>query len=203
MLNLLKKMTAFTLVLCMLTAALLLTACGNNNNQNDNNNDNPVSDNQGTNDTPASDSGTDSDNDSNAADNNEAGTPNAGLNAPLSEMFAALSADVEIPYMAGEIEVTEDNAEYMIFVPYDAENEYYVSEAMINAQAHSIALIRTPNEEKAKTLYDEIKANVNPSKWICVTAETSDVLRNGNVILMLLTDKAIADPIAANFNALK
>ena len=49
---------------------------------------------------------------------------------------------------------------------------------------------------------NDIKANADPRKWICVEAEKVAVEARGNVVLFVMSSTAIADQMVANFNAI-
>ena len=47
----------------------------------------------------------------------------------------------------------------------------------------------------------QIEQSANPNKWVCVGAEKTIVKTRGNVVLLVMSQTAIADQIAANFDA--
>lgn len=118
----------------------------------------------------------------------------------MAQMYNGISAD-EMP-MVGNIELTEDNSEYCTGVPRSQYTEGLASDAMINAQAHSVCLLRAESAEAAETLAADVEAKANPGKWICVTAEKTIVDRIDNVVILIMTSADLADRIHANFQAL-
>ncbi len=118
----------------------------------------------------------------------------------MAQMYNGISAD-EMP-MVGNIELTEDNSEYCTGVPRSQYTEGLASDAMINAQAHSVCLLRAESAEAAEALAADVEAKANPGKWICVTAEKTIVDRIDNVVILIMTSADLADRIHANFQAL-
>lgn len=104
--------------------------------------------------------------------------------------------------MLGDIEPDAESFEYYAFVPYQEGVECIVSEAMINAIAHSMVVLRAPDAETAQSMAEQIEANANPAKWICVEAEKTIVSVHGSTILLVMSSADTADAIAANFDAL-
>lgn len=102
----------------------------------------------------------------------------------------------------GDIEPDADNFEYFAFVPWEEGVECIVSEALINAVAHSMVILRAPDAETAQSMAGEIEANANPAKWICVEAEKTIVSVHGATVLLVMSSASAADAIAANFDAL-
>ena len=74
---------------------------------------------------------------------------------------------------------------------------------MVGSIPHSVVLIRLKDASKAKEVVEEIKANVNPSKWICVTAKNVEVLSKGDLVVLIMSNDDLAPRIKANFENLK
>ena len=104
--------------------------------------------------------------------------------------------------MLGDIEPDAESFEYYAFVPYQEGVECIVSEAMISAIAHSMVILRAPDAETAQSMAQQIEANANPAKWICVEAEKTIVSVHGSTVLLIMSSADTADAIADNFNAL-
>ncbi len=100
------------------------------------------------------------------------------------------------------------------YLPLNAENgQYYVgstafldgiaADAAINVVPFSVCLLRAESAEKAAELAAEVEKNADPRKWICAEAEAKLVACVDDVVLLVMTDKATAEKIVANFEALK
>lgn len=77
----------------------------------------------------------------------------------------------------------------------------YLSESMITSTAYSAVYIRTTDEADAEQVRQQLMDSINPSKWICVTAEKQSAAVFGNDVFFVMgyldtvdavMDKAIA-----------
>ena len=77
----------------------------------------------------------------------------------------------------------------------------YLSESMISSVAYSAVYIRTNEEADASVLRQMLMDNINPSKWVCVTAEKEYAVILGNDIFFVMgaqdTAKAVVDQAIA------
>ena len=48
---------------------------------------------------------------------------------------------------------------------------------------------------------EDIEANANPNKWLCVTAEKTEVVSHGNLVLLVMSFEDDATTVVDNFNA--
>lgn len=99
------------------------------------------------------------------------------------------------------------------YLPLNDENgELYVgttefvegiaADAAINVIPFSVCLLRAENAEKAAALAQTVQEKADPNKWICAEAETKAVATVDDVVLLVMTEKTLADKIVANFEAL-
>lgn len=95
-----------------------------------------------------------------------------------------------------------DTFEFFAFAPWVEGYDAVVSEAMINAVAHSVVVIRTADSAAAAELAKTVEANANPNKWICVSAEKTIVRQHGSYVLLVMSYDATAQAIAGNFDSL-
>ena len=93
----------------------------------------------------------------------------------------------EFPNVANT-EITKENSEYYLGIPNMEFAEALASEPMMNAQAHSICLVRVKEGDDAKAIAEQIRTSVNPRKWICVGVERDDVITavRGDLILLVV-----------------
>ena len=87
--------------------------------------------------------------------------------------------------------------------------EALASEPMMNAQPHSVVLVRLNNAKDAADAVAKIKASVNPRKWVCVEASNVIVKSKGDLVILIMTDaesvpaeQHLAPVLEANFNNL-
>lgn len=107
----------------------------------------------------------------------------------------------EMP-MVANTELTADNSVYYTGVESTAYTEGIASEAMIGSIAHSVVLLRAADEASAETLKEDIKANVDPRKWICVEAEEVITDNIGDLVILIMSDGTLAPKVHENFLAL-
>ena len=121
--------------------------------------------------------------------------------AGLDEIMTAILDGVELPAVDQFVPDDELFSSYLFIDPVEGA-DVLVSEAMINAVAHSVALLRVPEGTDAASIADQIRENANPRKWVCVEAEKTEVVQQGNLILLCMSFEDTCDAIVANFNAL-
>lgn len=77
-----------------------------------------------------------------------------------------------------------------------------VSEAMIGAQAYSLAMVRLKDAADAKDVAEAMKAGIDTRKWICVAADDLQVVAYGDVVMLIMVDTQLsvkADDLVAAF----
>ena len=120
----------------------------------------------------------------------------------LSDILDGILKDVpDLPgYQATEL--TSENFEFYTFVPYADGYEGLAADAMIGSIAHSVVLVRVPEDVDAASVAKDIEDNADPRKWICVEAEATHVRQYGDTILLVMSSAATANAILVNFDAL-
>jgi hypothetical protein len=130
----------------------------------------------------------------------EESTSNPGADMSVSEIMSKIMENVDTEFGTGEIELDADSLPYYAFVDYKDGYEAVANEAMISAIAHSVVLLRVPESEDAAAVAAEVNANADPAKWVCVEAEKTEVVQNGNLILLVMSTESVADAVVAGFN---
>lgn len=141
-----------------------------------------------TTDTPAEDSGEEETNPVDEMD--------------LTTVMEEILKDVENLPMYEITELTEENFEFMTFVPYADGYEGVTADALIGSIAHSVVLVRVPDGADAAQVAADMEANANPNKWVCVGAEATHVRQQGNTILLVMSSVDIANAILVSFDSL-
>lgn len=131
----------------------------------------------------------------------------AGGNIPgsLEEIMDKLYEGIDeadMP-MVANVELTAENAESFVGVPASDFKEGLASDALINAVAHSVCLLRAEDAASAEKLAAAVDENADPRKWICVEAEKKVVEQRGDLVLLVMASSDLADQIVANFQALE
>lgn len=101
-----------------------------------------------------------------------------------------------------DMEITEENSEMFLGVAKSEYKEALASDAMINAVAHSVCLVRANSADEAAALAKTIEEKADPRKWICVEAEKKIVTTKGDLVVLIMTYADAAAEIEANFNKL-
>jgi len=70
-----------------------------------------------------------------------------------------------------------------------------LSESMIGSVAYSLLYIRTNDEGDAQQIAQNVMDNINPAKWICVTAEKQIAVTIGKDVFYVMTSAETADLI--------
>ena len=87
----------------------------------------------------------------------------------LEEIMASVYNGVDKNLSALNItEVTSENLSYYLGVKDLDYSEAIASEPVISVLAHSVVLARVNDVSMIEEIKSQIKANVNPRKWICV-----------------------------------
>lgn len=108
---------------------------------------------------------------SSSVSSSEAAHVDGTLEELMEKVYEGIGED-EMP-MVGNTELTADNSVYYTGVESTEYTEGLASEAMIGSIAHSVVLLRAEDEAAAETLKEDVKANVDPRKWICVKRKRS------------------------------
>ena len=120
----------------------------------------------------------------------------------MDRLYNGISEE-ELPMMLQNTELTEENIENYIGTKDIKWSEAIVSESMVGSIAHSVVLIRMNEDASEKDIEEAkeiIKVNANPNKWICVTAEKVEVISNGDLILLVMSDEEKVTTISENFS---
>lgn len=78
-------------------------------------------------------------------------------------------------------------------------NTLIVSEPVMGSQALEVAVIKTKEKTDNEAMMQNIKDNVDMSRWICVSAEKLYIVNSGDVIFMVMADNDWAKSIYDEF----
>ena len=118
----------------------------------------------------------------------------------MTKLYEGISEE-ELPMALTNIEITNENVENYLGTNDIEFESTLASESMVGSIAHSVILIRAKENQDIEALKAKIEANINPNKWICVTAENVIVKNKGNLILVVMSNE-LASPIEQNFDKL-
>jgi len=187
------KMKKFAVIILALALALGMTSCGNNKND--------AADTTAETTTAATTADTTTDT---TAPETTAAEDDTVYN--IDEMSCEDIVGViykgsdEYAPMTGITEITPDNSEYYVGIANLETEQAVASEAMISSIAHSIVVMRFAEGTDIDAMKTDIKAKVNPRKWICVGVDDDKVIVDsiGNVVVLIL-DQEYGENYHANF----
>ena len=101
-----------------------------------------------------------------------------------------------------EFEIPEDQFEYYFFVKDVDYSAAYASVPMINVVPYQVCLLRVNEGVDVEKLKEDIMANANPRKWVCVEVDPSDVRveSEGDLIFFAMAENS--DKYAEAFHKL-
>ena len=132
-----------------------------------------------------------------SSNNNDAN----GDSMTLTEIMETITEGLELP-ATENTPLTEENFEFYTFIsPVDGA-EGLVTEPMMSSIAHSVVLIRLPDDADAQSVADTISANADPRKWICVEASNVVVKNKGDLVVLIMSSEELAPKLETNFDNL-
>ena len=127
----------------------------------------------------------------------------AGNSAEEQEVLDTLAKLVDgaaDEIMCDNIIISADQYPYYLFIDYIDGAIAGSSSAMIGSIAHSVVLLKLPEDADVAAVAADIEENMDPRKWICVEAEATLVKTSGQYVLMAMSSQAAVDTISANFD---
>lgn len=175
-----KKITAFIIVLLMLTA---LAACNKDSGDTSSDTESKAV------------SGDTSENNSQGESSTDESQNNSGetLDGSLEDILAAIYANLDEEYTSAveymvTTEIDPGNCNYYFGVETLDFKEGIASEAEMGPSAYSLCLIRANSMDDVEGLKATIKANADPFKWVCVGVEEDEVIVDsiGDVVFLIM-----------------
>ena len=130
--------------------------------------------------------------------------PQDKVEGELADLMTKLYANIpedELPMLANT-EVSADNVEYFLGTADVQYTEGLASEPMMSSIAHSVVLIRVPEDANVEEVKEKIENSANPRKWICVEAEDVEVESKGNLIILIMSSEKNTEKIENSFKGL-
>lgn len=120
----------------------------------------------------------------------------------IAKMYEGFAED-ELPMALGNRDLVAEELEYNLGLKELDFVEGTVSEPMITSMAHSVVVVRVAKGVDIEKTKADIKANVNPNKWLCATAEEVYVESKGDIIVLIMSNKQTAPRLLENFRNIK
>lgn len=116
----------------------------------------------------------------------------------MDELYEGVAQDL-LPY---EIQTTELDLNDADMIQYhtgltdlSGVEGVYLSESMMSSVAYSAVYIRTNDEGDAKVVLQSLMDNINPAKWVCVSAEKQVGALFGNDIFFVMGSPDTVDEV--------
>lgn len=136
--------------------------------------------------------------------NSSGATSNEGEKGPEGALTDIVEQiyDVHSPaFGVGTMEIDLSDADmvkmYTGLDSADAVSEAVASEAMISAQAYSMVLVRVKDAGDAEAVATDMKAGINPRKWVCVEADDLQVVACEDVVLLIMVSSQLSDSVTS------
>lgn len=118
------------------------------------------------------------------------------VSAFFDEMYAAVPQD-QMPMGLGTMELDLTDAETVAYHAGISDLSQIegitLSESMVGSIAYSVVYVRTKDGADVEAIKQTMMDNIDPAKWICVTAEKQMVASFGNDIFYIMTAAETAD----------
>lgn len=135
-------------------------------------------------------------------DADTAGMVHLGSADEVSAFFDEVYKGVAQDLLPMNVETTELSMEDKDMISYhtgltvlDGIEGIYLSESMISSTAYSAVYIRTTDDADAESIRKQLMDNVNPAKWICVSAEQQYAVIVGNDIFFVMSAQDTANAV--------
>ena len=120
------------------------------------------------------------------------------VSAFMDEVYGGVAEDL----LPMEVQTTELDLGDTDMISYhtglsdlDGIEGIYLSESMMSSTAYSAVYIRTTDEADAEAIRQQLMDNINPAKWICVTAEQQYAVLLGNDIFFVMGHQDTASAV--------
>ena len=120
------------------------------------------------------------------------------VSAFMDEVYGGVAEDL----LPMEVQTTELDLGDTDMISYhtglsdlDGIEGIYLSESMMSSTAYSAVYIRTTDEADAEAIRKQLLDNINPAKWVCVTAEQQYAVLLGNDIFFVMGHQDTASAV--------
>lgn len=122
------------------------------------------------------------------------------VSAFMDEVYGGVAEDL----LPMEVQTTELDLGDTDMISYhtglsdlDGIEGIYLSESMMSSTAYSAVYIRTTDEADAEAIRKQLMDNINPAKWVCVSAEQQYAVIFGNDIFFVMGFQDTASEVLA------
>ena len=125
--------------------------------------------------------------------------PTATLSAEeiINKMYETKAPGMMLGFMPVDLKDENSYTTYLGIKDPSKIAEVAVSEAMMGAQAYSLVVARVAPGQDANAVANEMKAGINPRKWICVEADDVKVTVSGDLICFCMISTVFSEEYTA------
>lgn len=120
------------------------------------------------------------------------------VSALFDEVYGGVDENL-LPYEVALTELSMDDDDLISYHTGLAEvsgiDGIYLSESMIGSTPYSAVYIKTKDDADAKEIMQQLMDSINPSKWVCVTAEKQIAANFGSDIFFVMGFPETADAV--------
>lgn len=120
------------------------------------------------------------------------------VSAFMDEVYGGVAEDLlPMEVMTTELDLgdTDMISYHTGLADLDGIEGIYLSESMMSSTAYSAVYIRTTDEADAEAIRKQLMDNINPAKWVCVTAEQQYAVLLGNDIFFVMGQQDTASAV--------
>ncbi|MBQ8508516.1 MAG: DUF4358 domain-containing protein [Clostridia bacterium] len=129
-------------------------------------------------------------------------TADSELTDILAAIYAGVEDSIPLQYLY-PMPVDDDTLSYYFGVEKLDYTAAIACEPMMSSRPHSVCLIRVKDGVDVEQAKKDIKAKVDPAKWLCVSVEPENVrVENIGSLILLVMDNGAPDALVNNFKAL-
>lgn len=111
---------------------------------------------------------------------------------------------VELPSLENAIIDVSDETQVNVYTGLKSNanvEELVVSVPFINSQAYSLAVVKVSENADIEQMKQEMLANIDMRRWICVSAEKLYITNYENIIFLVMSSEEWAKPVYDEFKA--
>ncbi len=116
--------------------------------------------------------------------------------SPLSDLIAQIYEVHPVALMLGDVpdDMLEGMIPYYTGLESDADlADIVVSEPMMSSIAYSLVVVQVKDASKAHDIATQMKDNIDPRKWGCVSGDDLMVAGKGDIVILIMIDPQFAE----------
>ena len=125
----------------------------------------------------------------------------ASYNGSLTDLINALYQQVPVEFPVCDPTAVDLNDEFSLsnftgLTDASLITEAMYSEPMMGSQAYSLVLVRVNDAAKAEEVANTMLENIDPAKWICVSADNLRVGLYQDILVLIMVSSSMSETLA-------